>query len=196
MIPGARDSGPFLLQKNRFSLETMAARTSNRIARLSRLTFAVGSLLVILAWTISTFQPFELVGMSIKSPPGNILVWDMGLGASRLSIGYIWLTPDEFLEDQPIALQRSQTVMSGPASISLRWPPFVLSEGSIIFELWFFLLIPATLFVIIHRRHRKRMRAVAGRVCPTCGYDILGIESGVCPECGTPIIMRGSAVLP
>lgn len=47
-------------------------------------------------------------------------------------------------------------------------------------------LLAAVVFArgILHwRRHERRLRK---GLCPGCGYDLTGNESGICPECGRP----------
>ncbi|MBX3358651.1 MAG: hypothetical protein KF745_09505 [Phycisphaeraceae bacterium] len=41
---------------------------------------------------------------------------------------------------------------------------------------------------------RGRRRESQGR-CPTCGYDLTGVEEAICPECGSTIVAKTNAAL-
>jgi hypothetical protein len=56
------------------------------------------------------------------------------------------------------------------------WPGLLADTALYAGAWWCLLLIPRT----IASRYRRRQGS-----CPSCGYDMAGLESRVCPECGT-----------
>lgn len=59
---------------------------------------------------------------------------------------------------------------------------------------WAFAAVPAAslgVFGVAVLRFLRRLRACGGRLCPACGYALVGLdEDGVCPECGTKYTAR------
>ncbi len=46
------------------------------------------------------------------------------------------------------------------------------------------LLVSGVVAMIQQTRLRNLLQAAKGMLCPGCGYDLTGVESGCCPECG------------
>ena len=49
------------------------------------------------------------------------------------------------------------------------------------------ILVPAAAASLIYTRLRWKYVASDHPLCPECGYNLTGNESGDCPECGTPV---------
>lgn len=45
--------------------------------------------------------------------------------------------------------------------------------------------------LVVQTRLRGILQAAQGMLCPGCGYNLTGVESGECPECGRPYDRRG-----
>ena len=54
------------------------------------------------------------------------------------------------------------------------------------------ILVPAAAASLIYTRLRWKYVASDHPLCPECGYNLTGNESGDCPECGTPVPKRDS----
>jgi hypothetical protein len=46
------------------------------------------------------------------------------------------------------------------------------------------LLVSGMVAIFQQTRLRSLLQAAKGMLCPGCGYDLTGVESGCCPECG------------
>ena len=51
--------------------------------------------------------------------------------------------------------------------------------------LWLFLTVFAWRETLLERTERVRRRSANTLVCPTCGYNLTGLQEPTCPECGT-----------
>jgi len=67
--------------------------------------------------------------------------------------------------------------------------PVALTNIDVRVPLWFpfvaFLAFPTGMFCLARLRRWRHRRCRRKGVCPRCGYDLTGNESGTCPECGT-----------
>jgi len=65
-------------------------------------------------------------------------------------------------------------------------PGKALVVRGICVPLWLMTIVFAAYpaIVLVYRPLRTRLRVWRGR-CPSCGYDLMGNQSGVCPECGS-----------
>ena len=67
---------------------------------------------------------------------------------------------------------------------------FAFDSINLFVPLWFpFILFSAYPTVAFYRHPLRRWRWRRKGLCPKCGYNLTGNESGVCSECGSPIAL-------
>ncbi|QKK09755.1 MAG: hypothetical protein HND58_17355 [Planctomycetota bacterium] len=149
----------------------MLKRRRERVRRA--VMWAAGAVLVVsvAAWVASlwaiTWAPTS-PGISVGLVRGFFWLHNLGpfRGAGLHSVGWDW-PPDWWFED--IGFFETRRFSTG-----LGWSLYV--------PIWMAAAVSGALLVGAYWNNRRHARSSVGH-CPTCGYDLTGID-GVCPECG------------
>jgi hypothetical protein len=102
--------------------------------------------------------------------------------------------------DVMLVRRRSRMLWEAPgpnvsASVDPTFGPFGLTwerttwpeaEWTISAPAWALALLPLALALLLHRRHRARLRREEANLCRVCGYDLRATPDR-CPECGTTV---------
>ena len=116
---------------------------------------------------------------------------------ARRSARELWLIESDAVRHQ-IQLQLRGAFWRRSAIWEL-YVPLLIGTSALVMIRWYsadpaigllsaialFGLFPFFLRRFLRRDIRKAM--IAMMLCPVCGYDLTGNESGVCPECGTEV---------
>lgn len=105
---------------------------------------------------------FCLVSRSVHRPR-TALVWMIASAALLVGYGFayiLWMEFEVFLQDYSLLLMRLSA-----------WCGLIAFAAA----------------TILTRRARREVKQLIAHLCPSCSYDIRGIDAVVCPECAEPI---------